>query len=66
MLGRAEVPVDAVSTTEKSFELPELFDGGAPVYSHVVLYGDCDGLSREDLEKLGRYADGTIDPMYSR
>ena len=51
---------------KRSFELPELFVDGAPVYSHVVIVGDKSQLTKEDMDKLAKFVDGSDDPMFSR
>lgn len=66
MLSRAQVPVESVNISDASYVLPKLFVDGAPVYSHVVIFGEQCKLSKDDMDKLSRYIEGVDDPMYSR
>ncbi|CAL6044419.1 Conserved_hypothetical protein [Hexamita inflata] len=66
MFGRAEVTIQKMSMEKRSFEMPELYVDGAPVYSHIVIYGDKSYLTKEDFDKLAKFADGSDDPMYHR
>lgn len=51
---------------KRSFELPELYVDGAPQYSHIVIYGDKSMISKEDMDRIAHFVDGTDDPMFSR
>lgn len=66
LLGGIEVPIESIDMTRRDFELPDLFVDGDPQYSHVVIYGSRSQLTKTDLEKLAKFADGSDDPMYSR